>query len=123
VIKMDGNNTRIGAVNAEQVVIGNGNILVKKVYGNSDPNSKKWEEINLKLDELIKQIKANKDLLDNPDELVDSVSNVEAELKKVRPNKTTIKGTLNELASQVSSITTLANAVSALKVAVIALFG
>jgi hypothetical protein len=120
---MDGTDTRIGAVNAEQVSIGNGNTLVKKVYGNSDPNSKKWEEINLKLDELIKQIKANKDLLDNPDELVDSVSNVEAELKKVPPNKTTIKGTLHELASQVSSITTLANAVSALKVAVIAFLG
>jgi hypothetical protein len=120
---MDRNNTRIDTVNAELFSIGNGNTMAKTInYGSLDHNSKKWDEIYLKLDELIKQIEVDKGSLANSDELVNSVSYVKAELKKDRPNKTTIKGTLNELTSQVSSITTLANAVSALKVAVFALF-
>ncbi len=82
---------------------------------------KDYEEIIRKLDEYAELIRANRKSLENVDEMLVSISIIGAEFKRESPNRTVIKGVLNDLASSVSSISSLATAVAALKTGILAI--
>jgi len=96
-------------------IIADGPIIV----GSEINFNKNYEDIFRKLDEYAELLKANRDSLDNVEELLDSISIIGKELKSGTPNRITIKGVLAELASSVSSVSSLATAIAALKVTIL----
>ena len=99
------------AVGPQAIATNNGNIEFSKNYGN---------EVQ-QLNEFVELLRENKKSLDNVDELLESVSVIITELKSESPNRTTIRGVLNELVSSVSSISSLATAIGVIKTGILAL--
>ena len=118
-VKMNDNTTNIfgGEIRGTYVVIGSGS----KADIRHDDNQVTDPELSNVLKNLnyVKEILlANKTSICNVEELLDSVSVVDREIRKGNPNGTLIKNRLNKLASSVSSVATLVNAVAALEAAV-----
>ena len=103
-----------GIIIRDGKMIASGPIIV----GSEINFGKNYDDIVQKLDEYAELLKANRDSLDNVEELLDTISIIEKELKSGSPNRITIRGVLNELSSSVSSVSSLATAIAALKVTI-----
>ncbi len=108
-----GGNARISA---DQLSVGKNAKTIK--IGSEELRKKGYDEISDKIDKLIQLISDNENKISNAPEMISSISTVTDELKKDRPNGTIIKGILGEMATGVSSISKVAEAVAALKTAI-----
>jgi len=109
--------------NNSQVKIGSlaiGKGATVNAHGNTE-SEKERDEIIQKIDECVELIRENENSLENVGELLDSISIIKAEIESKSPNKTTVKGVINELASSVASVASLAVAVGTLKSAIMAI--
>lgn len=98
---------------ADQVAVGRNAMAVKA--GTLDPKKKDYDSASEMIDELVKLLSNHKDEIHNAPQMITNVSTIEKELKKDKPDATTIRVVLEELAAGVSSISKVAEAVKVLK--------
>jgi translation initiation factor 2B subunit (eIF-2B alpha/beta/delta family) len=108
-----------GIINRGGNMIIKGPINIDSTINNSININEDSSDIIRELEKYSELLKANKDSLDNVNELLDSIFTIKEELKKEPPNRITIKGVINELAASVSSITSLATALEALRMKIL----
>jgi hypothetical protein len=75
------------------------------------------EEAAERLVDLTNALQGHAKDLDGAEELLESTTTIADELKKEKPNKTTIKGVLSGIAEAATSVTAVTGAVTALRVA------
>lgn len=105
-------------INANQIVIGTN---AKAIMNGNVDIIEKSVDITEQIDELNEMIIKYKNHFVDTLELLETLSNIKTELKKETPNEETISTRIDELASSVSSVTSVAKAVGALKAAILAL--
>jgi len=79
------------------------------------------QQVLLRMEELLQLLATQGHLLPNSDEVLHSAQTVKEELSKEKPSKLTLKSVLHGIADSVKSVSTIATAVEALRVAVGAL--
>lgn len=115
---MKNNTTNVfGEIRGKYVVIGSGSKADIRHNENQDTDQE-LSNVLKNLNDIKEILLANKASICNVEELLDSVSVVDREIRKGNPNGTLIKNRLNKLASSASSVATLVNAVAALEAAV-----
>jgi len=80
------------------------------------------EEVRARLDQVLKALEEHGNAIANREEIVQATQVVKEEVSKEQPNKLTIRGLLSGIAESVQSVTSIATAVEAAKVAISALF-
>lgn len=79
-------------------------------------------ELAARLAEVVRLLETHAAQLDNPDEIKETTETVATELTKPKPNRITLTGLLNALATGVRPVADLATAVDALARAAMVLF-
>jgi hypothetical protein len=81
------------------------------------------EEVRKQLATLMEALQKHAHEIPNSAEVMQSAHTAQEELSKDKPNRLTLRSLLSGIAESVKSVTTVATAVEALKLAVTALFG
>jgi hypothetical protein len=110
--------TKDSQIKIGSLAIGEGATVIN---GERPGLGKEYEEIFQKLNECAELIKTNGKSLDNVDELLDSISIIKAQFESKSPNRTTIKGIINEMTLSVASVASLATAIGVLRSAILAI--
>jgi hypothetical protein len=105
-------------INANQIVIGTN---AKAIMRGKVDIVEKSVDITEQIDELNEMIIKYESHFEDTLELLEALSNIKTELKKETPNEEIISTRINKLASSVSSVTSMAKAVGALKAAILTL--
>ena len=105
-----------GDINGKYIAIGKN----PKIYATDHSNDR--NEIITKLDEIDQMLTKYKDHLDNALELKNDISMIKDELNKISPNKISIDTKIDKLASTVSSVAQIADAINMLKIAICGFF-
>jgi predicted glycosyltransferase len=80
------------------------------------------EEVRGRLDQVLKALEEHGHAIANREEVAQATQLVKEEVSKEQPNKLTVRGLLTSIAESVQSVTSIAIAVEAAKVAISALF-
>lgn len=107
-----------GSLTATNIATGRG----AAIYTSAGAASPQLKAVQDQLASLMKALDEHAQALQNPDEVRQSAQVVAAELKKPKPNRITLNGVLSGIAESVKSVSVLAAAAEALKIALAALF-
>jgi hypothetical protein len=108
-----------GTINAGNLAIGR-NAVANQTH-NADSGA--LEEVRNQLASLMDALQKHAQEIPNSAEVMQSAHTAQEELSKDKPSRLTLRSLLSGIAESVKSVTTVAAAVEALKVAVTALFG
>jgi hypothetical protein len=100
-----------GRIDAGALAVGRGARASHGPAAMADPER---AEIDRRLEELLRRLEVDAGRLENSEEVRDATQVVADELRKDRPNKTTITGVLTGIAAAVASVSGLATATDAL---------
>lgn len=100
-----------GRIDAGALAVGRGAQAIQGRDADPDPAR---AEVYRRLEELLRRLEADAERLENPEEVRDATQVVADELRKDKPNKTTITGVLTSIAAAVTSVSGLASATDAL---------
>jgi hypothetical protein len=100
-----------GRIDAGALAVGRG---ARAIHGGDAKANAARAEVNRRLEELLRRLEVEAGRLENPDEVRGATQVVADELRKDKPNKTTITGVLTGIAAAVASVSGLAAATDAL---------
>ncbi|MGB0125153.1 MAG: hypothetical protein WA419_11950 [Silvibacterium sp.] len=118
----EGNNQGVivsgGSFTATNVATGTG----AAIHTSAAASSPELDAVREQLAALMKALDDHAQALQNPAEVKQSAQVIAEELKKPKPNRITLNGVLGGIAQSVKSVSVLATAAEALKIALAALF-
>jgi predicted glycosyltransferase len=106
-----------GTMNAGAQAVGCGAQAV-----NYAEKSAALEEARARLDQVLKALAEQGHTIANREEVMQTTQLVKEEISKEQPNKLSVSGLLKSIAESVQSVTSIATAVEAAKIAIAALF-